>query len=192
MTTGYHIQYLANAEIDKQKWDACIGNASNSLVYGQSFYLDTMAKGWNALILNDYEAVMPLPWRKKAGFQYLFQPPATPTLGVFGNDIAPDLVSAFLTTIPTTFKLWDISLNHFNPLSPSLAYPVFKRNNFVLPLDSPYEQLQDQYHQNIKRNTVKAVKKECIVKTGVPIDDIIEVCRHQFPTFMQVERGLFE
>ncbi|HSC37623.1 MAG TPA: hypothetical protein VLD19_07130 [Chitinophagaceae bacterium] len=192
MTTGHHIQYLANANIDKQQWDACIANASNSLVYAQSFYLDTMAKGWSALVLNNYEAVMPLPWRKKAGFPYLFQPPITPTLGIFGNDITPDLVSAFLAAIPAAFKLWDISLNRLNPLPLSQVYPVFKRNNFVLSLDSSYEQLQVQYHQNIKRNTAKAIKKGCIVKKDVPIADVIQICRQQFPSFMKVERGLFE
>jgi len=35
--------------IDKSKWDDCIRVAPNGLVYARSFYLDTMAKNWNAL-----------------------------------------------------------------------------------------------------------------------------------------------
>ena len=55
------------------KWDNCITNAPNGLIYGYSFYLDHMAKQWDALVLNDYEAVMPLTWNKKYGIN-LFIP----------------------------------------------------------------------------------------------------------------------
>jgi len=192
MSTGHHIQYLTHAAIDKRRWDACIAAAKNGLPYGSSFYLDTMATNWHALVLNDYEAVMPLPWRKKAGFAYLFQPAMTPILGVFGNNISAGMVTLFLHAIPSSFKLWDISLNHFNPLSSSLPYPVFKRSNFILPLQQPYEQIQAQYHANIKRNTGKAIKKGCIVKKDIPIDDVIRICKKQFPAFTRVEPGLFE
>ena len=68
------IRYLTNEQIDKIKWDACIDTASNGLVYAYSFYLDSMAKNWDALVLGDYEAVMPLTWNKKYGFYYLYQP----------------------------------------------------------------------------------------------------------------------
>jgi hypothetical protein len=51
MTTGNQIKYLQHKEIDKAKWDACITNAPNGLIYGYSFYLDCMAKHWDALVL---------------------------------------------------------------------------------------------------------------------------------------------
>ena len=74
------IQYILHRDINQQKWDACIAEASKGLVYSYSFYLDATAKNWDALILNDYEAVMPLTWNKKYGIYYLFQPPFTPSL----------------------------------------------------------------------------------------------------------------
>jgi len=77
MTGGDQIKHLQQKEIDKIKWDACISNAANGLIYGYSFYLDTMARHWDALVLNDYEAVMPLTWNKKYGFYYLYQPAFT-------------------------------------------------------------------------------------------------------------------
>jgi len=61
------IQYLTNHEIDKVKWDECINSASNGLIYAYSFYLDHMSKHWDALVLGDYNAVMPLTWNKKYG-----------------------------------------------------------------------------------------------------------------------------
>ena len=77
------VHYITYQQIDKSKWDNCIDTAANGLVYGYSFYLDAMAKHWDALVLDDYEAVMPLTWRKKFGIRYLYQPAFTQQLGIF-------------------------------------------------------------------------------------------------------------
>ncbi|HEU0065547.1 MAG TPA: hypothetical protein VFQ58_10960, partial [Flavisolibacter sp.] len=76
-----NIQYLSHKEINKEKWDNCITAASNGLIYGYSFYLDHMATEWDGLMLNNYEAVFPLPWRKKLGYYYLYPPYLTAQLG---------------------------------------------------------------------------------------------------------------
>ena len=83
------IRYLPYNDIDKKKWDACIAAADNGLVYAGSMYLDAMAQNWDALILDDYKAVMPLTWKKKYSIHYLYQPFFTSCLGVFGKNISP-------------------------------------------------------------------------------------------------------
>ena len=108
------IQYLSYHQIDKHKWDACIDSAENGLVYGYSIYLDTMANYWDALVLNDYETVMPLTWNRKYGIYYLYQPPFTACLGIFGNDLSTAIVKDFLLAIPAKFRYWDIALNEGN------------------------------------------------------------------------------
>jgi hypothetical protein len=143
------------------------------------------------LVLNDYEAVMPLPTRKKWIFSYLFEPPMTPILGVFGNGISGALVSAFLQSIPAGIKLWDYSLNHFNPLVPG-AYPAYTRNNFVLPLNDTYSSIELQYHENTRRNTRKAIKMGCVIKKNIPVEKVIEICRREFPKFTKITPGLFD
>ena len=92
MTTGNQIKYLQHKEIDKSKWDACISRAPNGLIYPYSFYLDAMAKHWDALVLKDYEAVMPLTWNRKYGFYYLYQPAFTASLGVFGKNLTKEII----------------------------------------------------------------------------------------------------
>src|SRR5277367_495617 len=56
------IKYLVRSEIDTEKWDRCILNASNGLIYARSFYLDSMAENWSALVEGDFQNVMPLTW----------------------------------------------------------------------------------------------------------------------------------
>jgi hypothetical protein len=78
------IQYLSHNEIDKVKWDYCIGLAENQLIYGLSWFLDIMSPGWDALVKDNYEEVMPLTWKKK---------------------------DDFLKNIPSKFRLVDIHMN---------------------------------------------------------------------------------
>lgn len=172
------LQYKRRHEIDNDKWNLCIETAPNGLIYAYSFYLDGAADNWDALILNDYEAVMPLPWRKKFGFYYLYQPFFSAQLGVFGKNINANLVENFLKAIPSKFKLWEFSLNHQNIFQLE-SFRLFERVNFVLPLNQAYETLYTNYRENIKRNIKKSVQYGCHKKTDFDIDDVIELSRQQ-------------
>ena len=174
MNETYQIKYLRNKEIDKVKWDACIDKASNGLIYGYSFYLDHMAKHWDTLVLDDYQAVMPLTWNKKFGFEYLYQPAFTAALGVFGNNVNQQMVKSFVLAIPNKFRLIEISLNHGNNFPPVLE-GYFPRVNYVLDLSKPYEELLKNYRDNHKRNISKSNQLGCTVKREVSIDEIIKL-----------------
>ena len=131
------IQYLTYQQINKTKWDACINQADNGLIYACSFYLDAMAKNWDALVLGNYEAVMPLTWNKKYGIHYLYQPAFTACLGVFGKCLHAQTVAAFLQAVPAKFKYWDIYLNPGNVFTLPLLN-LYERMNFVLNLNNNY------------------------------------------------------
>ncbi|MGZ8544622.1 MAG: hypothetical protein ACXWV0_04965, partial [Flavisolibacter sp.] len=96
MNQEFTIQYLEQSAINRTLWDQCIDKAGNGLVYAYSWYLDRMADHWDALVLNDYEMVMPLPCRRKYGFYYLYQPFLTAQLGLFGNDVTEEALEKFL------------------------------------------------------------------------------------------------
>ena len=190
MSDRNDIRFIAHQEIDRHKWDACLDKADNGLVYAQSFYLDTMTLEWDALVMGEYELIMPLPRRKKWGIAYLFQPFLTPQLGVFGNNISIDTISAFLDSIPSYFKLWDISLNASNSALPAYA-EQYVRKNYVLDLRVSYGELRSNYTSNIIRNIARAQKNGCVIKSGIPVDDIISICRIEYPKFTKVEDGVF-
>lgn len=178
MTGQPTIQYLPNESIDKKKWDDCISNASNGLVYGYSFYLDHMARHWDALIWGDYEAVMPLTWNKKYGVHYLYQPFLTAQLGVFGKNINADLLQDFFKAIPSKFKYWDFYLNHGN-LYGLDEFDLYERTNFVLRLDRDYETLSSGYRENIRRNCKKAWQGGCVLQKDFDVAKVIELALEQ-------------
>jgi hypothetical protein len=184
------IAYIRYKDINKQKWDACIAGADNSLLYATSIYLDTMAQNWDALVLDDYEAVMPLTWKKKYGIHYLYQPFLTACLGLFGKNINPVLLNDFLKTVPAKFKYWDIYLNHGNFFQ-LMDFKLYERMNYVLALNEPYQKLYDTFRDNIKRNIKKAEKLNCVIKKDFAMDDVIALAIEQSKGFASLTKKDF-
>jgi hypothetical protein len=178
MNEGYQIKYLQQGDIDRTKWNECIDNAPNGLIYAYSFYLDHMGKHWDALVVNDYEAVMPLTWNRKYSFYYLYQPAFTASLGVFGKNISQEMVKRFLDAIPSKFRLIEISLNYSN-LFPSEISGYYPRHNYILDLNKPYEEILKGYRDNHKRNISKANQLGCKVSKEIPVDEIININQEQ-------------
>ncbi len=185
------IQYLPYVQIDKLKWDACITHAANGLIYAASFYLDCMAKNWDALVLGDYEVVMPLTFNKKYGVYYLYQPFFMASLGIFGNNISADLADDFLQHIPEKFKYFDIYLNHQNRFKLQ-HFNLYERMNYVLPLQENYEGIYSRYRDNIKRNIKKSIQLQVTIKQNIPIESVLLLATEQSRTFSQIEAIHFE
>ena len=191
MNNAVQLYYKQRQEIDIDKWDDCIAKAPNGLIYAYSFYLDNTADNWDALILNDYEAVMPLPWRKKYGIHYLYQPAFIAQLGLFGNSISVQLFEKFLEAIPSKFKLWELPFNHQNVFTVN-NFELCERVNYVLPLNSNYEGLYTNYRENIRRNIKKSVQYGCYVKTDIDVEAIIALARQQPHTAIDSELENFK
>ena len=171
-------QYLTYQQIDKKKWDACIDKAANGLIYGYSFYLDHMAKHWDGLVLGDYEMVMPLTWNKKYGTCYLYQPPFTASLGVFGKDVSAALLNDFLEAIPKKLRYWDIYLNHGNFFQLP-GFNLYERVNYILRLNETYENIYSRYRDNIKRNIKKSEQSKDILKKNIDVGEVILLAKEQ-------------
>jgi hypothetical protein len=174
MASKTNISYFTRQNIDTEKWDACIQEATNGLIYGYSFYLDQMAKHWDALVLNDYEAVMPLTWNKKCGIYYLYQPAFVACGGIFGKKISGDTVLQFLNAIPNKFRLIEMPLNRENKIE-DRGNEIISRRNYVLSLNKPYNELRSNYRENIRRNVKRCREAGCIHKTNIPVEDIIAI-----------------
>lgn len=163
--TSYNIRYVTRHEIDTARWDGCIARAANSLLYGFHFYLDHMAAHqWDALILGDYEAVMPLTWRRKYGIKYLYQPPFTQQSGIFSARPLPaDLIEAFLQTTCNHFRFAEIFLNYGNAL-PALE----PHTNYILALDAPYPQLAANYEKDLVRSLRLVAARPPLIYSSTP------------------------
>ena len=139
------IHYIEHNDIEFEKWDACVTKSFNRLIYGFSWFLDVVCDDWDALVLNDYEAVFPLPKRKKWGIEYIYQPCFCQQLGVFSKKKVP--IESFLNCIPKRFKYLELNVSYSN------CFVVQENNNFELEL---LKNIESHFSKNTSRNIAKA------------------------------------
>lgn len=168
------ITYLEHNAIDKPKWDALIAACGN--IYAYSWYLDIVHPGWDALVEDDYQSVMPLTGGKKFGVNYLFQPYFAQQLGVFSKALTAETTEAFLKAIPSKYRFAEFRLNEGNALAEGTLGVAYHRN-VLLDLNQEYDVLRSQYHQNTKRNLAKAESCNLQVVDAVDPNEVIALFR---------------
>jgi hypothetical protein len=162
------ITHCKHYEINRQKWNTCILNACNSLVYAESWFLDIVSPDWEALIGEDYEYVMPLPVKKKFGISFLVQPPFTQQLGVFSSlPVDENIIKRFIQKIPC--RSYHLCLNEQNPYSKGIKQP-----NFILSLNKDYDTLSSAYSTNTKRNLKKAYSYNIKIQKDISANDFLK------------------
>lgn len=190
------ITHLTYQQIDKKKWDGCINQSRNRLIYAQSFYLDAMAENWDALVLNDYEAVMPLTWKKKWGVRYLYQPAFMQQGGVFFTaEISDSILQDFIDKAFSLFKFAEITLNYLNGHRELKIGNVSMRNNFILSLQSPYEEIYEGFSAGTKKYIKRAATRGLNYQSSPHYLPILELYKELYgerlPNFVQTDYGNF-
>ena len=185
------IKYLKHAAIDKSKWDECIANAHNSLIYVHSFYLDNCTgNSWDALMVGDYEFVMPLTFRKKYGIKYLHQPAFLQQSGIFSaQKINEDITNIFLAEIEKLFKFAEINLNYANCFVNKHNIQVIERNNFTLSLQNSYKNISSKFKNDFIKNLKRSKRYPLNYEKSDNVDFIIDMYKRlygaRFPSVKQ-------
>jgi hypothetical protein len=176
------ISIIKHKDINKEKWDSCISLSPNGLVYACSWYLDIVCPDWDALILDDYKAVMPLTAKIKFGLKYLFQPGFTQQLGVFSADIIEEKqLSLFLEAIFEEYKLIEINLNYSNNFKPE-NFQCKERINYELQLNQSYNEIYSNYTASNKDSLKRAYKKDALeIRPDLTISELIGLFKNNVP-----------
>ena len=168
------LTFLRNHEINLVKWDNCINNAHNGSIYAFSWYLDILSDQWTAIIRNDYEAVMPLLHRKKAGIAYLTPSPFANQLGVFSTEIMDEaMVNQFLKKTHHHYKFFTVHLNKFNKVDPKLFHQQ-TRSTYEFDLISSHRVIQENYSDRVSLDLNIARKREIAILPGITPNQFIE------------------
>lgn len=124
---------------------------------------------WVALVQNDYEAVMPLPVRKKWGLiPYVYQPFFTQQLGVFyPKETLVNLVD-FIKAIPRKYVRVNLQIHNFLP---ELA--LKSKTNYLLPLNKSYSEIEKNYTKDARKNLAKC--EGTIVDDKISIEEIVNL-----------------
>ncbi len=170
------IKYLKHEDINFKLWDKCIENSINGYIYAYSWYLNIVAGEWDAIVEDNYVRVFPLPYRKKYGIKYIYQPPFTQQLGLFSSTLQGlAKLHEFIIAIPKEFKLVEINLNKFYQLHSRKEYFLVENTNIELELTADYKTLTSKYSKNLKRNIKKAHNNNLQLNKHVKPEDLISL-----------------
>jgi hypothetical protein len=174
------IEFIKHKKIDKVKWDECINHSINTLIYANSWYLDIACPRWNAIIIDNYKAVFPLPTKIKWGIKYIYPPFFIQQLGLFytyEKYNTESVLTECLNKIPGVYQFIELNLNENNKINSTSSIKVRERKNFLLNLNDKYENLFKNYSKGLK-GKVKQVKQQNfkIITTTDPAG-IIELFR---------------
>lgn len=164
-----NIQYLTYQEIDFTKWDFCIAQSANKLIYVESNYLNKIATNWDAIVLNDYDAVMPLIWRKKMGIRYLYQPAFLQQAGIYSKyNLTEEITEAFISLASTHFKFAEISINYANKPSDENSFYQKKINsNYLIHLNGNYEVITSSKYLKERITRASKFNLQYVISTDV-------------------------
>lgn len=191
------LSYLPYDTINKSKWDDCINNSRNGLIYARSFYLDKMAASWDAIVLGNYEAVMPLPWKRKWRIKYLYQPAFIQQGGIFSaNALDHDTINSFVEVLKEHFRFAEITLNYGNEAGKIQGFLAQQRTNFILNLQRPYDDLYANYHPSFTKSLRRIRKFNLVYKSSDDHKSIIRLYKklygQRLPYFTTADFRNFE
>ena len=179
------VRHLQHSDIDKSKWDECIATAYNSLVYGYSFYLDAVAGEWNAVVVNDYEAVMPLVWRRKFFITYLYQPAFTQQLGLFCKQPQEqEVYNEIEALLFSQYRFAEIFLNYGNNGCFRPGY-CKQQVNYVVDINKAYDAAATAYLPGFAKSLRRIAKFNFQYRETEDIDEAITLYRQLYSNRVQ-------
>lgn len=171
----------AHNDIDLRQWDDTILRSKMPLVFAQSFYLNATCPNWKAITSDDYKVILPLTEGKKLNISYLYQPPFTPQLGVFG-DADASLQKQLLEEAKRLYKYIDIELNAGMHISES-SLP--EKQTFVIDYSNSIS-----FNENTRRNIAKAKKQGVTLKEITDQATVLKLCRTVLVPWLIKEIGI--
>jgi hypothetical protein len=164
------IQYIKRKNLNIVKYDACIENAIQSRIYAYSWYLEIVADNWDVLVLNDYEAVMPIPWKRKYFIKYVTQPFFCQQLGIFSKEIlSKELQEKIIKSVPRKFLKLSLNFNTDNKIS---GQEIKLKSNFVLPIENTLVENYKNFNKNRKRSLKKS-KNNALYVDAVNVNTLL-------------------
>ncbi|AQS93744.1 hypothetical protein BXQ17_06585 [Polaribacter sp. BM10] len=170
------IKLISRKNINIDKYDDCIKNSIQSRIYAFSWYLDTVSKNWSVLVLNDYEAVLPISWQRKLFFKYSSQPYFSQQLGVFSKDlISKEIQKEFLSQIPVHFFKVVI---HFNSQNYSTENTITLKN-YKLTLNTDYVSFKKNFSKG-RKHAIKVGEKALLYVEETTIAELIKIHKDNY------------
>lgn len=171
------IRLVERIDLNEDKYNFCISNSLQSRVYAFSWYLDVVADNWSVLVLDDYAAVMPLPWKRKLLLKYITQPFFTQQLGVFSlGEIQENGIQNFIDSIPIKYLKIGLQFNSDNLFQNK---NITRKQNYILKLDSDYNTLKSKFSKG-RKSAISKGEKLGLTISKINIVDLLDLSKKHY------------
>ena len=178
-----NIRIINRSKLNADKYDACIAASEWPMPYAFSALMDIVARRWKAVVLGDYEMVMPIAYnRKLLGVPQVYHPFYAQQLGAFGRfqrDVV--VVKAMLLKVSKVYVRVNMQLNFANPLPKIKNWHFRQRTNYELNLNPSYTTIQKGYRKGHKSN-IKSSKSMNYIEKGTLSTDAFAKILARLPT----------
>ena len=147
------IRRLKYNEIDFEKYTQCLENSEQKNWYAKKEVLDELSGNWEILVYGNYEAVMPVPLRRKMGINFVITPLFCQQLGIFSQNDNAGINDDFLKCLRKNYKVFLYSFNQKNVFSENLE----KKKNYIIPV-SDYVILRRKKYFKGRKSTAKCAQ----------------------------------
>jgi hypothetical protein len=187
------IKFLKNKEINREKWNQAIDNSACPVFYARAQVLDIMCPKWAALVLGDYEAVMPLPIKFKLGIlPYIYTPNFIQRLGIFAPKNTSIILEDFLSGIPSYYLRVELRMHSgYSPNKTTLS-KTRERTSFILELKKPINEIEKGFNSDAKKNLRKLKDIPIEVKENFSINKIMELYVQEYGKLNGIKKQEYE
>lgn len=164
------IKRISRKKLDVDKYTECLNKSVNYRIYAEVWYLDTLVENnWDCYVLNNYEAIMPLPFVKKFGIKFITQPIYCQQLGVFHQkNLSKEIFKKFEKKLHRNL----VRAYSFNEENTEMFEPEGeKRVNQIIKLDQFHI---DNYSKMVKRNVNYFLKQKLTIKENFEIESLLK------------------
>ena len=187
------IELIAGNKIDQTKWDQCIQLSSNGLIYNTFNYLNAICPIWAGYVVNDYEAVIALPYKRKLNIPYWYTPPFIQQLGFIG-EINEQTQQNILIQLIKKHPYGSLLFNHQN-VEITRFINAEPKPNFLLNLNQPYPEIYKGYSTELQQHIRKAARTNLAYYKDTPIKKTINLYKqyheHQLKNVTELDFGNF-
>lgn len=170
---------LEREDIDDKLWNGCVHFAINALPFGYTWYLDNVAEHWKGLVWGDYQAVMPLVYKKKLGSWTIYQPELTRQLGLFSmNPPAPALMKKFVAAIPDEVKAVTMNLNALNSIDLE-GYTTTEKSYYVIDMEPLHDDQVEKYSPELTEKLKVAYNAGLNIQTSLKPEPVVKLFEEQ-------------
>jgi hypothetical protein len=145
-------------------------------VFAFSWFLDVVSPGWDALVDDDYETVMPLPHTGFLNHTVIRQPHWAGSLGIYSAGLLKSgTIESFLDAVPERFSSINMYLNKYNRLSGNEKFLKRWQKSYELDLINDYQKIRSRYSADVISKLEQSEKEKLTIIRGLQPNEIINL-----------------